>query len=117
MTGFFMALSSFVLLLEFGVRLAWLGKPRCARVRIVTRLASGAIVAFVVLYGILATDKSAWALNSNVLMRYLLAGPASLLAAIGFYRKSSFADVAKLDDGTVRKAMLGIAVCLAAYAR
>ncbi len=116
MTGFFMALSSFVFLLDFGVRLAWLGKPQAARVRTVARLASGAFVAFVVLYGILAIDKAAWALNSNVLMRYLLAVPASLLTAIGFCRKSGFADVARLDDGRIRRAMLGIAVCFAAYA-
>jgi signal transduction histidine kinase/CheY-like chemotaxis protein/HPt (histidine-containing phosphotransfer) domain-containing protein len=116
MTGFFMALSSFVFLLDFGVRLAWLGKPQAARARMVTRLASGAFVVFVVLYGILPADKAAWALNSNVLMRYLLAVPASLLTAIGFCRKSGFADVARLDDGRIRRAMLGIAVCFAAYA-
>jgi signal transduction histidine kinase/DNA-binding response OmpR family regulator len=49
-------------------------------------------------------------------MRYLLAAPASLLTAIGFYRKSGFADVARLDDGRIRRAMRGIAVCFAAYA-
>jgi signal transduction histidine kinase/CheY-like chemotaxis protein len=114
--GFFLALSSFALLLDFGVRLTWLGKPTATRMRTVSRVGSGAFVAFIVLYGIVTADKVAWALNGNVLMRYVLAVPAAVLTAIGFYRKSRFADVAKLDDGTTRKAMVAMAVCIAAYA-
>ena len=115
MAGFCLTLASFILLLDFGVSLVWLRNPAFVRIRALTRLGSGLFLAVVLLYGMSTADKEAWTLNSNVVMRYLLAFPASLLTAIGFYKNGRSAEITGLDDGRIRRNMVAMAACMGAY--
>ncbi len=114
--GFYLALGSFVFLLEFGVRLAWLHNDASRKlVERYTLGGSALFIVFVLVYQFTAKSTDEWALNSNILMRYLLAVPASLLTAIGFFRKSKFEDVADLAGGRIRRNMATMGLCFAAY--
>ena len=115
LVGFCLTLASFVLLLDFGVSLAWLNKAGFVRVRTFTRTGSAVLVASIFIYGAATTNRELWILNSGILMRYALAFPASLLTAIGFYRKSKFADLAELGNGKIRRNMVAMAYCFAVY--
>ena len=115
LAGFCSALASFVLLLEFGVTFAGLRKSGLLWLRTLTRLVSGAFIVICFFYGLSTTNREAWALNSNILMRYGLAIPASLLTAIGFYRKSKFDDVASLKNEKIPPTMVAMAGCMALY--
>jgi signal transduction histidine kinase/CheY-like chemotaxis protein len=114
--GFYLTLFSFVFLLEFGARLAWVKDERARRVaQICTRTASGMFLVFAVAYQIANQGNQAWSTNGNIGMRYLLAVPAAFLTAIGFWRKSRLASVLHLAQGRISRDMAAMAGCFVVY--
>jgi signal transduction histidine kinase/CheY-like chemotaxis protein len=114
-TGFYLASASFIFLLDFGVSAA---APRLFTAnggRIVSRTGSLAFVLLVTVYGFSTGFNGDWLINSNVAMRYLLAIPASVLAAVGFAKQSKISQSDNPSAGRIRRSMLGMAGCFAAY--
>jgi signal transduction histidine kinase/CheY-like chemotaxis protein/HPt (histidine-containing phosphotransfer) domain-containing protein len=112
-TGFYLALASFVFLLDFGVTAA---APHASKaVRIASRTGSLAFVLLVTVYGFSTGLNSDWLLNCNIATRYLLAIPASVLAAIGFVKQSRISQSASPSAGKIRRSMLGMAGCFVVY--
>ncbi len=112
-TGFYLALASFVFLLDFGVAAA---APHASKaVRIASRTGSLAFVLLVTVYGFSTDLNSDWLLNSNIATRYLLAIPASVLAAIGFVKQSRISQSQSPSARKIRRSMLGMAGCFVAY--
>jgi signal transduction histidine kinase/CheY-like chemotaxis protein len=113
--GFYLASASFIFLLDFGVSAA---APRLFPsngVRIVSRTGSLAFVLLVTVYGFSTGFNGDWLLNSNVATRYLLAIPASVLAAVGFAKQSKISQSDSPSAGRIRRSMLGMAGCFGAY--
>jgi HPt (histidine-containing phosphotransfer) domain-containing protein len=113
--GFYLALGSFVFLLEFGVSAAVPQISASKAHRIASRTGSLAFVLLITLYGLSTHLSSDWLLNSNVLMRYLLAIPASVLAAVGFAKHSRLSQNDSASARKIRRSMLGMVCCFAAY--
>jgi hypothetical protein len=111
----YLGLSSFAFLLEFGVRAAGPRLPKTPWPRIVSRTGSLAFVLWVTLYGLSTGLSGNWLLTSNIAARYLLAIPASVLAAVGFAKHSRVSQGDSLSAGKIRSSMLGMAGCFAAY--
>src|SRR5260370_23666336 len=112
-TGFSLALASFVFLLDFGVAAA---APHASKaVRIASRTGSLAFVLLVTVYGFSTDLNSDWLLNTNIATRYLLAIPASVLAAIGFVKQSRISKSGSPSASKIRSSMLGMAGCFVAY--
>jgi signal transduction histidine kinase/DNA-binding response OmpR family regulator len=114
-TGFCLSAASFIFLLDFGVSAA---APRLFTsngVRSVSRTGSLAFVLLVTVYGFSTGFNGDWLLNSNVAMRYLLAIPASVLAAVGFAKQSKISQCDNPSAGRIRRSMLGMAGCFGAY--
>jgi signal transduction histidine kinase/DNA-binding response OmpR family regulator len=114
-TGFYLALTSFVFLLDFGVSAAVPRISASRAPRIVSRTASLIFVFLITLYGLSTRLSGDWLLNSNILTRYLLAIPASGLAAVGFAKHGSLSGNDTPSTRKIRRSMLGMACCFAAY--
>ena len=115
-TGLYLGLVSFVFLLDFGVRAAHPSIRRPVWPRIVSRTVSLVFVLFVTLYGLSTGLSGNWLLNSNLATRYLLATPASILAAVGFARHSVVSQSSSFSADKIRRSMRGMAGCFAVYA-
>jgi signal transduction histidine kinase/CheY-like chemotaxis protein len=113
--GLYLGLASFVFLLDFGVSAA-IPRIRDTNFRIGSRSGSLAFVLLVTGYGLSTHLSGAWLLNSNVVARYLLGLPASVLAAIGFARHSRASQIDNRSARTIRHIMLAMAGCFAVYA-
>jgi His Kinase A (phospho-acceptor) domain len=115
LTGFYLGLTSFVFLLEFGVSAALSHKANVVLQK-VTRYGSLTFVLAVTLHGIPNAFSGTWMTHDNVLLRYALGLPASVLTAIGFAKHSKSSQLGGFAASKVRRSMLGMAACFAAYA-
>jgi signal transduction histidine kinase/CheY-like chemotaxis protein/HPt (histidine-containing phosphotransfer) domain-containing protein len=116
LTGFYLGLTSFVFLLEFGVSATTLRTTGRNAFRTWVRIASVIFVVGVTVAGLFTGFNARFLLDSNVILRYALAVPASVLAAIGFAQHSKYSQLPGLSAGKIRRSMLGMAGCFAAYA-
>ncbi|MGC2401864.1 MAG: response regulator [Acidobacteriaceae bacterium] len=114
-TGLYLSLASFVFLLDFGAKAAKAQIPGRDWLRIVSRTGSLAFILSVTIYGLSTGLSKNWLLNSNVAARYLLALPASVLAAVGFARHSTVSLSHSRSAAKIRRSMLGMSACFAAY--
>jgi signal transduction histidine kinase/DNA-binding response OmpR family regulator len=114
-TGFYLGLTSFVFLLEFGVSAA-LSRRASIGIGKLTRIGSLIFVVAISLHGIPSGFSGAWMTHDNVFLRYVLGVPASVLTAIGFAKHSKSSQLGEFAASKVRHSMLGMAVCFTAYA-
>jgi signal transduction histidine kinase/CheY-like chemotaxis protein len=114
-SGLYLSLASFVFLLDFGVSAVVSQTPGAKLPRIVSRTVSLCFVVLIVFYGLSSGWSTAWLLNANIAMRYLLALPASILAAIGFAKHGRLSQSDSVSARKIRRSMLGMAACFAAY--
>jgi signal transduction histidine kinase/CheY-like chemotaxis protein len=113
--GTYLALSSFLFLLDFGVCATASQSSTRRAFRTVSLSGSFVFVLLVTFYGVSTGLGNEWLLNSNISMRYELAIPASVLAAIGFARHSRLSHNDTASARKIRRSMLGMAGCFAAY--
>ncbi len=113
--GFYLALSSFVFLLDFGVSAAFSKISGYTAPRNISRLGSAVLVLLITVYGLSNHLNSVWLLNSNVFMRYVLVFPASVFAAAGFAEHASVSQNGDSSNPKIRRSMMGMACCFAAY--
>jgi signal transduction histidine kinase/CheY-like chemotaxis protein len=115
-TGFYLALVSFVFLLTFGVRCVALGQPKFKWLERGSIIAALMFAVVVSVYGIRTGLSKEWFLTSGVLTRYLLAFPGSLLAGVGFYRQSRSQKTLCIESPSACRNLRALAVVFAAYA-
>lgn len=113
--GFYFGLSSFVLLLAFGVRSIAVEK-RFKWLKRASLIASLLLAAVLTLFGIRSGLNNQWFVTSGVLMRYLLAFPASLLAALGLFRQSQSSEIKEIHSSNLSRNIRAMAVVFAVYA-
>ncbi len=114
--GFYLALTSFVFLLDFGVGAISGTQEKLRWIRTATRSLSLALVVLITVWGGFSQMDATWALYNNVLMRYLLCVPASLLTAAGFWQQGTSSKLQTMASGKVRRSMIGMAVSFVVYA-
>jgi signal transduction histidine kinase/CheY-like chemotaxis protein len=115
-SGFYLALASFIFLLAFGVRSVAPHKPEFKWMERAALIASLLFAVVVSLGGIRNGLNNQWFLTSGVLSRYLLAFPGSLLAAAGFFRQSQSREIKSMDSHAACRNLRGLAIVFVAYA-
>ena len=114
-SGFYLGLASFLFLLDFGISAATppSSKPKILKAM---RLLATVFISVLTVLGVSGGFGSGFLLNSGIASRYAVALPASLLTAIGFVRHSRSSHLGDFSANKVRRSMLGMAGCFAAYA-
>ncbi|HWX56210.1 MAG TPA: response regulator [Verrucomicrobiae bacterium] len=109
--GFYCGLSSYLFLLAFGIRSVAPDNSRFKWLERASLIASLLFAAGVSFYGLRTGLSHPWHVTSDVLTRYCLAFPASLLAAAGLFRQSQSREIKELNSAaTIRNLRLMAAV-------
>jgi signal transduction histidine kinase/CheY-like chemotaxis protein len=114
-SGFYLALVSFIFLLAFGVRSVVQDSPKFKWMERAALIASLLFAVIVSLRGVRNGLNNQWFLTNGILSRYLLAFPGSFLAAAGFFRQSRSGEIKFIDSHAARRNLRGLAIVFLAY--
>ncbi len=114
--GFYFGAASFVCLLQFSLRITFQNLGKYEFLRRLVLITSLSFIGALTAYGISKGYNGQWLLRSQILMRYLLAFPAAILTAIGFWQQGKLSHMQGLSLHHVNRSLMAMAAVFAAYA-
>src|ERR1700736_3541709 len=114
--SFYFAAASFVCLLQFSLRIIFQNRSKYKFLERTALIASLLFLVAVTSFGVSTGFSGQWLLLSQILMRYLVAFPGAILAAIGFWQQRKLSDIQGLSSNQVDRSLMGMAVAFTLYA-
>jgi methyl-accepting chemotaxis protein len=114
--SFYFAAASFVCLLQFSLRIIFQNRSKYEFLERTALIASLLFLVAVTSFGVSTGFSGQWLLLSQILMRYLVAFPGAILAAIGFWQQRKLSDIQGLGSYQVDRSLMGMAAVFALYA-